>query len=398
MDVYKKLVEKSFEFLTLNDYDLILNKILQETKEFLNAEAGTIYIKEKDSLLFQYVMNDVMQVDSSVLRFSNIKLPINNESIAGFVANNKQTLNIEDVYELNGNLPYKFNKDFDKKTGYKTKSVLTIPITDSNNNMLGVMQIINKKDKSDKITSFTETDEKVIAKYFALQAGIALERAILTRATILKMIEMARMRDPTETGEHVKRVANYSAATYRAYLELKGLDDKEHIREIDILKLAAMLHDVGKIGISDIILKKPGKLTDEEFKIIKMHTIYGALLFNPVRTGLDQAARDISLNHHERWDGRGYPGHIDDLEKVTIENICKRPKIGEDIPIFGRIVAVADVFDALVSKRIYKPAWDFDDAVKEINKNAGTQFDPTVVEAFNNSLDFIKKIYKYYQD
>jgi len=246
-NMYKKLIEKSFQFLKLHDYDLVLNKILLEVKDFLNAEAGTIYIKEDDFLVFQYTENDVIELGDTDIRFSNLKLPINNNSIAGFVANDKITLNIEDVYELDSSLPYSFNKKIDKATCFRTKSMLTIPITDSNNNLLGVMQIINKVDSdSKKVISFNKEDENIIANYFALQAGIALERAITTRETILKMIRMAEMRDPKETGAHVNRVSNYSAIIYKKWLELKRLDDESHIREIDTLKLCAILHDVVK--------------------------------------------------------------------------------------------------------------------------------------------------------
>ncbi len=398
-NMYKKLIEKSFQFLKLHDYDLVLNKILLEVKDFLNAEAGTIYIKEDDFLVFQYTENDVIELGDTDIRFSNLKLPINNNSIAGFVANNKFTLNIEDVYELDSSLPYSFNKKIDKATCFRTKSMLTIPITDSNNNLLGVMQIINKVDSdSKKVISFNKEDENIIANYFALQAGIALERAITTRETILKMIRMAEMRDPKETGAHVNRVSNYSAIIYKKWLELKGLDDESHIREIDTLKLCAILHDVGKIGVSDTILKKPAKLTDEEFKIIKMHTISGALLFEPVRTVLDKTAKEIILNHHEKWDGTGYPGFIDDLKAATPENICRRPKKGEEIPIFGRVVAAADVLDALLSKRAYKASWTFEDALKEINRCSGTHFDPDVVNAVNLTKEQIEKVHEYYQD
>jgi len=400
-NIYKKLIKKSFQFLKLNDYDLLLNRILLEVKEFLNAEAGTIYVKDEDNLIFQYTINDVIEQEQTDLRFSKIKLPINNRSIAGFVANNKTTLNIQDVYKLDSSLPYSFNSSIDKSTGYKTKSMLTIPITDSNNNLLGVMQIINKvakEGKKKRIVPFSKEDVEIIANYFALQAGMALERAILTRSTILKMIQMAEMRDPKETGAHVKRVSNYSAIIYNKWLSLKGLDDESHIREIDNLKLGAMLHDVGKIGIPDTILKKPGRLTDEEFKVIQFHTVYGALLFDPIKTVLDKTARDIALNHHEKWDGTGYPGFIEDYKNVKPEDICQKPKKGEEIPVFGRVVAVADVLDALLSKRVYKPAWTFEDAVKEINRCSGTQFDPDMVKALNLSLEPIRQVYNFYQE
>ena len=108
--------------------------------------------------------------------------------------------------------------------------------------------------------------------------------------------------------------------------------------------------------------------------------------------------KDIALNHHEKWDGSGYPGFIDDLNSATPKDISQKPKKGEEIPIFGRVVAIADVLDALVSKRVYKPAWSFEDAIKEINRCSGTQFDPELVNALNLSKDKVENVYKYYQE
>jgi HD-GYP domain-containing protein (c-di-GMP phosphodiesterase class II) len=403
--LYKKLVEKTLEFHQLNDYDLILEKILSETRKFLNADAGTIYVKKNNFLKFHYFQNDTVLTDQSEgkkHRFSRLKLPINNESIAGYSANNVETLNIEDVYYLSEDLPYKFNKNYDKSTGYRTMSMITIPITGSNNNLLGVMQIINKLDPNykneKKVIPFSKEDEETIVKYFAVQAGVALERSMLTREIILRMVKMAEMRDPKETGAHVKRVSNYSAIIYEHWAKNKGMSKKEITKNIDILKPAAILHDVGKVGIPDNILKKPGKLTFEEFNIIKMHTVLGAKLFENASQPLDLAARDIALNHHEKWDGTGYPGFIDDFDNCTAENVCSKPKKGEEISVFGRVVAIADVFDALVSKRVYKPAWSIEDSVKVINEGAGKHFDPSMVEAFNSSIEEIKAVLDYFKE
>jgi putative two-component system response regulator len=135
--------------------------------------------------------------------------------------------------------------------------------------------------------------------------------------------------------------------------------------EVELIRRAAPLHDLGKIGIPDEILLKPGALTDDEFELMRNHTTIGARILSGSRFPHLQFAEDIALTHHERWDGNGYIG----LE-------------GDAIPLVGRIVAVADVFDALTHERPYKPAWDEADAVDEIGGQAGRQFDPTVVEAF----------------
>ncbi len=403
--IYKKLVEKTLEFNQLNDYDLILETILSETRKFLNADAGTIYVKKGNKLKFHYFQNDTVlsnEDEGKIHRFSSLKLPINDESIAGYSAKNKKVLNIPDVYELDKNLPFKFNKAYDLSNNYRTKSVLTIPITDSNNSLLGVMQIINKLDpdcKTEKvIIPFSEEDEKIILKYFAVQAGIALERAMLTREIVLRMVKMAEMRDPKETGAHVKRVSYYSAIIYENWARKKGIPEKDILKNIDILKTAAILHDVGKVAIPDTILKKPGKLTEDEFNIIKLHTIFGARLFENATQPVDIAAKEIALSHHEKWDGTGYPCFVNDINECNAGNICSKPKKGEEIPLFGRVVAIADVFDALVSKRVYKPAWSIEESVKIINNGSGSHFDPLMVEAFNATINKIKSVLEYFKE
>lgn len=132
-----------------------------------------------------------------------------------------------------------------------------------------------------------------------------------------------------------------------------------------LLRLAAPLHDIGKIGISDLILLKEGKLTDEEYETMKKHCEIGASILSGSKSEILQLAQEIAISHHERWDGRGYPNKLS----------------GEDIPLSGRIVSVVDVFDALTHERSYKKAWPIEDALEEIQRNAGTQFDPQIVQA-----------------
>jgi putative two-component system response regulator len=141
--------------------------------------------------------------------------------------------------------------------------------------------------------------------------------------------------------------------------------------QVEIIRRAAPLHDVGKIGISDTILLKPGKLTEEEFTTMKSHAAIGARLLTGGRSSFVNVAEIIAGSHHERWDGNGYPNKL----------------AGEDIPIEGRIVAITDVFDALTHERPYKKAWSVEEAQAEIEKQSGKQFDPRVVEAFRQVFD-----------
>lgn len=192
-------------------------------------------------------------------------------------------------------------------------------------------------------------EEKVQERTWALQASQA--------EVLERLAQAAEFRDD-DTGQHTRRVGEMSA---RIAHQL-GMN-WEHV---ELIRRAAPLHDVGKIGISDTILLKPAKLTDEEFAIIKTHTLIGAQLLRDGNSPLISVAELIALSHHERWDGRGYPHNL----------------VGEEIPVEGRIVAVADVFDALTHARPYKSAWPIEEALAEIRKGIGTQFDPDVVEAF----------------
>ncbi|MBF0094169.1 MAG: two-component system response regulator [Alphaproteobacteria bacterium] len=160
------------------------------------------------------------------------------------------------------------------------------------------------------------------------------------------------------TGAHIQRMSRSS--------KLLGLRAGLTEREADMLMYAAMMHDIGKIGIPDRILLKPGALTAEEFETIKMHPEIGAFIIGEQASDILRMARDICLSHHEKWDGSGYP----------------RGLRGEDIPLSGRIVAIADVFDALISKRPYKDPWQVDTALDMIARQAGAHFDPDLVPLF----------------
>ena len=239
--------------------------------------------------------------------------------------------------------------------------------------------------------------------HFANTAAIALERAQMTREIILRMLRMAEMRDPKETGAHVNRVGAYAAVIYEAWAEKKGVPQPEIDKTKDVLRIAAMLHDVGKVAISDTILKKPARLDADEIVCMKKHTNLGAQLFADAQSELDKAAYYIALEHHERWDGQGYPSCTDhDGDPAHTNNNAgddiHLPKKGQAIHPFGRIVAVADVYDALSSKRCYKDSWDEDKVLENLQQEAGKQFDPEIVEAFFRVLDIVRNIREQYPD
>jgi putative two-component system response regulator len=183
----------------------------------------------------------------------------------------------------------------------------------------------------------------------------------------LRLVTASGYRDE-ETGAHIRRMGEYAAILAQA----TGLE-AEAVEEI---RLAAPMHDIGKIGVADAILKKPGKLTAEEFNQIKEHTTIGASILEGSQIVLLNLARDIALHHHEKWNGSGYPLGLH----------------GENIPLCARIVAICDVYDALVSDRVYRPALPEDKALAIMKEGRGTHFDPQILDLFLNQLPQIHSI------
>ncbi|MDL5034544.1 response regulator [Pelomonas sp. APW6] len=191
--------------------------------------------------------------------------------------------------------------------------------------------------------------------------------------TVIRLSRAAEYRDP-ETGAHILRMAHYSHLIARAL----GLSQAQQ----DLILVAAPLHDIGKVGVADAILLKPGRLTPDEFEVMKQHTVYGYEILRDSTSEILQAGASIALGHHEKFDGNGYPNRLR----------------GEEIPIFSRIVAVADVFDALTSARPYKPAWTLEDASQWIRSQSGSHFDPACVAVFFEHWDEVLGIRERFGD
>ena len=406
----RAILRLNTELSQIQDLDILLERILLMARNVVNADAGSIYERQTvveegkavDNLLIKYAQNDTFQKSlppGEKQVYARLSVPINEKSISGYCAHNKETINVPDMYDIPESAPYSFNSSFDKLTGYKTTSSLTFPLA-TEERLLGVIQVMNKTNKEGKVVPFSEEDELVLNN-FAVNATTAMQRAYITRAMILRMIKMSELRDPKETGSHVNRVADYAVEIYDRWAYKRGISSDERESFRDILRIGAMLHDVGKVAISDAILKKPSRFTPEEFNIMKYHTVYGASLFDNPTSPVDRIARDIALTHHENWDGTGYPGWVDLVTHSPTksdENGNPLGKKGEEIPLSGRIVAIADVFDALSSRRVYKDAWVEDEVLEHIREQAGTKFDPELIEVFFEILPVIKNIKNLYPD
>jgi PAS domain S-box-containing protein len=206
-----------------------------------------------------------------------------------------------------------------------------------------------------------QAEEMVARQQELLEEMVAERTAELedARWETLRCLALAAEYRDDQTYEHTQRVGRTAALL----AEQLGLEPERCL----LIRHAAPLHDVGKVGMPDSILLKPGKLSPEEFEIVRGHAAAGARILSGSSSDLLKLAEEIALTHHEWWDGSGYPGSL----------------AGEEIPLSGRIVAVADVFDALTHERPYKPAWNIVDSVREMHRLAGVQFDPTVIDAFD---------------
>lgn len=239
------------------------------------------------------------------------------------------------------------------------------------------MQLINAKNEHGAVVPFSE-EVLPFMRIFANSAAIALERARaqMEKAMHLRLISMLELRHghapgDGETAAHRNRVAAYTAEIYETWARRRAMDQKTIAHDKELVRIAAMLHDIGKVGIKDEILRKPGPLTPEEHEALKQHTVKGASFFIDPQSEFDRIAGEIALNHHERWDGTGYPGG----------------KQGETIPLFARLVAIADVYDELIFREGFEEA----DAAATVKRGGGTRFDPEMIEAFEACFDIIRQ-------
>ncbi len=333
--------------------DELLKVVAHEIKVALNADRCTVFLldEEKNELWSKVAIG----VESEEIRFPA------NLGIAGHVATTGETVSIRDVYNDD-----RFNKEIDLQTGYKTKSILCMPIMNMSHQIVGVFQVLNKKDGN-----FTQKDEDILLA-IGSSAGISLDNAALFKKQQELIMEQKDLfsgfidtlaasidaRDKITAG-HSKRVTRYVETACEA-LELPK-------NRVDIIRQASLLHDIGKIGIRDSVLQKDGKLTDEEYEHIKEHVRFThAILSKVYLSEAFKEVTEIAASHHEKWDGSGY-----------FQGLA-----GEDIPFGGRMLAVCDVFDAITSTRHYRSRMKIDRAIEILIKDSDKHFDKKIVDAF----------------
>ena len=337
-----------------NRLDSLLTIIAEEVRQILGADRCSVFLL--DGYKGELWTKVALGLGEKILR-----IPIG-KGIAGFAAKTGSAVNIRDAYR-----DTRFTQDLDRITGYQTKSVLAMPLKGRDGKVLGVFEVLNKNKGA-----FNDEDEGFL-RILAMIAASFIENATLYEElrrshleTIYRMALVAEFRDQQDTGKHLRRMSRYSG------IIASGMGMP--YQESEDIRYAAPLHDIGKVAIPDSILRKPGKLDPQEFEEMKRHTIYGSQMLVNAESRLLRLAAKIAIAHHEHFDGTGYPNGIK----------------GEAIPIEARIVSVADVFDALISKRVYKAGWSFDDALAYMKNQDGKLFDPVIIACLNKHIEDIR--------
>ena len=352
---------------SIQDLDVLLQTILTEAAGFAGAKSGALFVVEGNTLraAAHYADGAARPTARGVA-----STPVDAATIVGEVAATASTR------RSNGEMNLSRPLAADGVLHASGRSYLVLPVS-RNAVVLGVLALADAEDAD----GFSEEDDRLL-RNFANLAAVALERAQAARSLIFRMVSMAALRDPTETAGHVQRVAGIAEVLFESWAAERGLPAEQCSRQRDLLRIAAILHDVGKVGIADAILKKAGQLDPVERASMERHTEIGSELFAGLRSDLDECAAEVALCHHEKWDGTGYPRSLQ----------------GEAIPLFARIVAVADVYDALASPRAYKEPWSRDRILALFNEETGRHFDPDFARLLCAKIEDVERVRDTFAD
>lgn len=374
-EVLRSLLEVGVSLSALADRREVLEVILREARRLEQAEAGTLYIVQRDRLLFSAVQNDRLPRAEITGGLLGKDVPLSPESLAGFVALTGRIMSIPDARVLPSGAPFRLDRSFDAATGYRTRSLLAIPLMVPSGRCVGVLELLNHVDYTGEVGAFPGTGNDGI-RSLAAMAAVTVDNCLLQEQlrlahldTIMRLSVAAEFRDD-DTGQHVRRISQTSGLIARSM----GLKPAQ----VELIEWGSPMHDIGKLGIPDSILLKPGPLTGAERRIVERHTIIGADILGEPLNEIIATAREVALCHHEKWDGSGYPRRLS----------------GQGIPLTGRIVCLADVFDALISRRCYKEPYPVEVAMRTIVTEKARHFDPDVVDAFLPAIDRVLEPYR----
>jgi HD-GYP domain-containing protein (c-di-GMP phosphodiesterase class II) len=404
MDVLKEFLE-FIETSKPEPVERLLQRVLLKSRELTQAEAGTIFIVRGRGnhrrLEAADSQNDVVAVKSA-----SFVLPITTSSIAGYTAATGKTVFVEDLYDLPETVPYTFDRRFDKRHGYRSRSMLSFPLLNYDRKVVGVVQLINRRSPGhDEPSAFGEAEAGLIVPMNHI-VGSAIERADMMQRIKAQNV---RLRDRNRIlAEQREKIALLQDETEEAFqlsinllaraAEVHDSDTATHVLRVneysyfiasrlgmprefcDEIRYSAQLHDVGKMSVDGKVLRKKGPLDSEERDEMNQHPVFGYRILE--RSDRLQMAAAIALNHHERWDGSGYPNG----------------RKGEEIPVEARIVALADIYDALRSSRPYKPGFSHREATTILlegddRHDPHGHLDPTLIELFSEHHEGMAEVW-----
>jgi HD-GYP domain-containing protein (c-di-GMP phosphodiesterase class II) len=376
------------EFLEFIEYSKpqpvadLLSRVLLKSRALTGAEAGSVFIVRGRGKTRRLEAADT-QNDRVELKPASFVVPINTSSIAGYTATTGETVFVADLYNIPDSLPFRFDPSFDRKVGYRSRSMLSFPLVNHDRKVIGVVQLINRLDGGGGGPVPFERKQADLIVPFNHIVGGAIERADMVERISNQNI---RLRDRNRLlREQRARIAALQFETEEAFqlsinllsraAELHDEDTAHHVERVneysyflatklgkaksfcDEIRYSAQLHDVGKMSINVAILRKEGPLDEDERVEMMRHPEYGFQILSA--SDRLQMAAEIALNHHEKWDGSGYP----------------TGRIGREIPVSARIVTLADIYDALRSRRSYKPPFTHEHT-RRIILDGDDRFDP----------------------
>ena len=376
------LVRIGIALNSVRELDTLLEMVVDEAMDLCAADGGTLYLVRQDSLAIHITRNRSIEArlgkDGMANLYEKFLLPISRDSMAGFCALTGQTLNFPDMDQLPPGTHFRHNKALDRRASYDTRSQLTVPMHDRSGLCVGVLQLVNAMENG--LPSPFNGEDEALLQAFAAQAGVSIQNAQLDgllrkshQETLFRLSSAAEYRD-RETSNHIKRMSHYS----RLVAMRIGLDRAE----VESIFQSAPMHDVGKLGIPDRILHKPGRLDPDERTIMESHALIGSRILEGSDVPVVRQAAVVALTHHEKWDGSGYP----------------RGLAGRAIPLEGRIVALADVYDALSSRRCYKEPWPQEKVIEFLREQRGRHFDPDLVDCMMDCLPEVHAIMASHED
>ena len=356
--------------------DEIIDKLLHLVKDIMNTNRiGVAYIDyKKEKIIAEHGACDY----GKVILGPGFKVPIESTSLKNIIETKKGIITKSIPDELKKRPNSASLKLLDKE-GIKSNMIIALILNDT---VFGFL-FFSSLDEN----NYSKKDLELGIKIAQEISGI-LNTTYLTKKMFLSttsaFANLVEKKD-NDTGDHILRMTHYSRIIAEGLIDYKDLEYSVSQSFVNDITNYAPIHDIGKVGIPDSILKKPGKLTPEERVIMETHATIGGDILENIKENLTifnrnffKIAMEIASGHHEKWDGSGYPKGL----------------IGNEIPLSARIVAIADVFDALSSKRVYKDDFGFENSIEIINEGAGKHFDPELVKVFNNSIDEIRKIYE----